>query len=79
MHLAPVIRIELFDPQLQLEAEEPAAFADADPPGLANAGIHGEIIGTIAAIDHLAAQWRHTPKRANSQASAGQRPPAGLR
>lgn len=67
MHLAPVIHIELFDPQLQLEAEEPEGFADAGPPGFANAGIHAEIIGTIAAIDRLAAQWRRPPERPRSQ------------
>jgi hypothetical protein len=79
MHLAPVIRIELYDPQLQLEAEEPLACADADPPGAAQAGIHGEIIGTIAAIDRLAAQWQRAPQRPGSQISDGQRPPADPR
>lgn len=67
MHLAPVISIELFDPHLQLEAEEPAACADADPPGFARAGIHAEIIGTIAAIDRLTAQWRRPPERPRPQ------------
>ncbi|HLA31908.1 MAG TPA: hypothetical protein VJ047_12890 [Pseudomonas sp.] len=67
MHLAPVMHIELYDPHLQLEAEEPAACADAHPPGFASAGIHGEIIGTIAAIDRLAAQWQRAPERTRSQ------------
>lgn len=74
MHLAPVIRIELFDPQLQLEAEEP----EECPQRYANTGIHGEIIGTIAAIDRLAAQWQRAPERSRSKVSAEQRPPAGL-
>lgn len=78
MHLAPVIRLELFDPQLQLEAEEPA-FIGTAPQRCVSAGIHGEIVGTIAAIDRLAAQWQGETTRRRSQASAAQRPPAGLR
>ena len=68
MHLAPVMHIELYDPHLQLEAEDPAAFADADPPGFAQAGIHAEIIDTIAAIDRLTAQWQRAPQRPRPQA-----------
>ena len=47
----------LFDPQLQLEAEDPAEGI-AKP---AAKDIHGEILGTIDAIERLAAQLHGPP------------------
>lgn len=61
---------DLFDPQLQLEAEdsyEPAEWA-ANPRVK---GIHGEIVGTIAAIDRLAAQLHGPPGTIAEQRSDG--------
>lgn len=47
---------DLFDPHLQLEAED-FAIGDATPPGSrANTRLHGEIIGTIAALERLRGQ-----------------------
>lgn len=47
---------DLFDPHLQLEAED-FAIGDNDPSGSrATTRIHGEIIGTIAALERLRGQ-----------------------
>ena len=45
---------DLFDPHLQLEAED-FAIGDNVPPD-APAHLHGEIIGTIAALERLRGQ-----------------------
>lgn len=47
----------LFDPQLQLEAEDCAEGATKPR----TKDIHGEILGTIAAIERLAAQLHGPP------------------
>jgi hypothetical protein len=50
---------DLFDPQLQLEAEDPCCPQQHANPDAK--GIHGEIVGTIAAIERLAAQLHGPP------------------
>ena len=55
----------LFDPQLQLEAEDPAE-AGANP---AAKDIHGQIVGTIAAIERLAVQLHGPPDSGAEQRS----------
>ncbi|PJE44932.1 MAG: hypothetical protein CUR33_02385 [Pseudomonas sp.] len=65
MHLLPLTH-DLFDPQLQLEAEP--LSADASPwPCLGVPSIHHDISQTIAAIDRLSTQLQ--------QASARERAP----
>ncbi|PTS83370.1 hypothetical protein DBR00_12670 [Pseudomonas sp. HMWF032] len=59
MHLLPLTH-DLFDPQLQLEAEP--LSADASPwPCLGVPSIHRDISQTIAAIDRLSKQLRQAP------------------